>query len=365
MTRIGCVVVAALLFVGAGCKKDEGESAGKMTEKEVKPPETKPPEPPPPETKPARKAPTTGEEVAAQYKECWGYFNDKKWDDFKACFAPDFVGEQVDSGTPPYKGPEGAATEAQAMATAFPDAKGEQQLTLVNGKKVVSITNFTGTHEGTLKGPAGDIPATHKKLNLPTAHLVEINDQGLAVKEWFIMDGGAFMGQLGLLPPNVPFRAEAAAWPEKQVVVAKNDDAEKKNVEMIQTAIDTVFGKHDAAAAKKVFADSLVWSEAAMPKDMSQKQMLDSLKDFFVGFPDAKMEITDRWGAGEYVVQAGTMSGTNTGKMKTMPANKTGKKMTLHFIEIDHVKDGKIDKGWLFYNGGAMAQQLGLMPPPK
>jgi predicted ester cyclase len=364
MTKIGCVVLASLLAVGAGCKKDEkkdeAETSGKMASKETKdtakPDEAKP-------TRPARKAPTTGEEVAALYQECWSYYNDKKWDDFKSCFADNVVVEQVDSGMEPRKGPDGAIADAKVFADAFPDSKGEQQLVLVNGNNIWSITHFTGTHTGPLKSPMGEIPPTQKTLSIPIAHGIEFDAEGRSIHEWVVMDGTSMMGQLGLLPPGVPFRASVDSWPEKQIVVAKNDDTEKRNVDAYNKGVE-MFNKHDVKAMDASAADGLVWNEMAMPKAMDKKEMSKGAKDMFAGFPDMKLTPTTVWGAGDYVVAVGTMSGTNTGKMTMMPLDKTGKKMDMHFVEIDHfAADGKLDKAWLFYNGAAMAQQLGMMPP--
>jgi steroid delta-isomerase-like uncharacterized protein len=366
MVKIRCVVLASLLAVGAGCKKDEkkdeGESAGKMASKETQ--DTAKPDMPAPDQKPARKAPTTGEEVAALYQQCWGHYNDKKWDDFRGCFADSVVVEQLDSGMEPRKGIDGAQADAKVFADAFPDSKGEQQLVLVNGKNIWSITHFTGTHTGTLKSPMGEIPATQKKLSIPIAHGIEFDDQGLATHERVIMDGTSMMGQLGLVPPGTPFRASVDAWPEKQIVVAKNDETEKRNVDAYNKGIET-FNAHDVKAMGASAADDLVWNEMAMPKAVDKKEMIKGAKDMFAGFPDMKITPTSVWGAGDYVVAFGTMSGTNTGKMTGMPLDKTGKKVELHFVEIDHfTADGKLDKAWLFYNSAAMAQQLGLVPPP-
>jgi hypothetical protein len=47
-----------------------------------------------------------------------------------------------------------------------------------------------------------------------------------------------------------------------------------------------------------------------------------------------------------------------------MKLEKTGKKFTGAFVEVDHWTGGKVDKAWLFMDSTGMAAQLGLMPPP-
>src|SRR5437764_3328030 len=59
-----------------------------------------------------------------------------------------------------------AATEyAMAWLRAFPDARITVHNELVDGDWVVQEFSFTGTHDGTLMSPAGEIRATHKTLN--------------------------------------------------------------------------------------------------------------------------------------------------------------------------------------------------------
>jgi predicted ester cyclase len=77
-----------------------------------------------------------------------------------------------------------------------------------------------------------------------------------------------------------------------------------------------------------------------------------------------KITPTSVWGAGDYVVATGKIAGTNDGDMKAMKLKKTGKKVDMSWLEIDRFKDGKLAEGWLFYDGMAFANQLGLVPPP-
>ena len=45
-------------------------------------------------------------ERASWYQECWGHFNNKAWDGFKACYADTVESDQVDSGQPHARGLE-------------------------------------------------------------------------------------------------------------------------------------------------------------------------------------------------------------------------------------------------------------------
>ena len=93
------------------------------------------------------------------------------------------------------------------------------------------------------------------------------------------------------------------------------------------------------------------------------KQATDSLSQIWKGFPDVKLTINGIWGAGDYVVLNGVMTGTNTGPFLPMKINKTGKAINVPMMEIDRLADGKIAETWLFYDGGMFASQL-MGPPP-
>jgi predicted ester cyclase len=95
-----------------------------------------------------------------------------------------------------------------------------------------------------------------------------------------------------------------------------------------------------------------------------KKAFLTGLPGMFKAFSDLKITNDTSWAAGDYVVSTGTWAGTNDGDIKEMKLKKTGKKVSLPFVEITEFKDGKISKNWIFYDGMQFAVQLGLVPAP-
>ena len=85
-----------------------------------------------------------------------------------------------------------------------------------------------------------------------------------------------------------------------------------------------------------------------------------SLKELFTSFPDVKITPVTMWAAGDYVVVTGTFEGTNLGDIPSMGVKKTGKKMSAHFFELFKLENSLTRHDWLFYNGAAIAAQLGL-----
>jgi ketosteroid isomerase-like protein len=304
----------------------------------------------------------TAEQSVDWYKKCWEHFNTKAWDSFQNCYAADATSESVDSGQPPAKGRAAIIEAAKAAVAPNPDVRGELQLVLASGQHLVSVALWKGTHTAPLPGPGGkEIPATGKTFGFLMAHTVELDPGRTAVQvDADYVDAGTLLGQLGL--SKAPVRkaiASGAAAPT--VVIARNDEAEASNVAAIQSQIEAI-NKHDLKAMAATMADNFVLHEIAMPADIDKKQDLANLTELLKGFGDFKLTASEVYGAGDYVVVAGTFEGTNTGPMPSMGLKKkTDKHASGRYLEIFRLENRKVAEDWLFYNGAAWAAQLGLM----
>lgn len=320
--------------------------------------------PPPPAASPSAPptpAPMTAEQSVDWYKKCWELFNTKAWDRFQNCYAPDATSESVDSGQTPAKGRAAIIEAAKATVAPNPDVHGELQLVLANGPHLLSVALWKGTHSADMPGPGGKpIPATGKKFGFLMAHTVELDAGRTAVQaDADYVEVGTFLGQLGISKAPVrPVMESGAAAPT--VAIAKNDDAEAKNVAAIQAQLEA-FNKHDLKGLAGVMADNYTLHEIAQPADLDKKKDLISLNEMFKGFGDVKLTASQVYGAGDYVVVIGTFEGTNTGPMPSMGLKKkSDKHVVTRYIEIYRLENGKVAEDWLFYNGAAFAAQLGL-----
>ena len=315
--------------------------------------------------------PVTDQDRVQWYQDCWNDFNAHKWDDFKKCYADNATSAQGGYGKADLTGPDAIVAGSQDFAKSFPDGMGEPQLILVNGNKIASLYVVKGTNSGPLKAPDGkEMPPTNKKFGLLVGHYIEsgpaANSETVGgairslrvVKEVAVMDGGTLANQLGLSKnPARPVMDKGAAMP--QVVIAKNDDTERKNVELDKAAAEA-FTKHDLAAADSFLADDVVTHDMTSPKDLTKKENSDMSKQFMTAFSDAKLNISSMWGAGDYVAVIGIFEGTNDGDFPAMQLKKTGKKVSLPFIGIDRFEGGKIKENWLIFDTAAFAAQLGM-----
>lgn len=311
--------------------------------------------------------PMTGKDLADKYIKCNQMIEAGKMDDFKStCVEADFVGHEVDQGD--IKGVDQLTGMFAAMKKGFPDFKEQPQLVLVNGRNIMAVDLSTGTNSGPLAMPGmPEMPATNKKVGTLFFHRLAIDDANKATEEWAFEDPVTFMGQLGQLPPPPKGPATRPAtdkgWDGAPIiVVAADNDTEKKNLEVVKN-LDDAFAAHKVDAMLALLADDFVESDQAEAQDIKGKKDAEkSIKDFIKAFPDIKTTSDGMWAAGDYVVETGVMEGTNTGDLG--PMKKTGKKMSVHYAEVSKLKDGKVTNLWRFRNGMAAAVQLGLMKPP-
>jgi predicted ester cyclase len=301
--------------------------------------------------------PSTPEAFAQWYQECWDGFNLSKWDDFKKCYAANASSQQIGYGKFSVTGPEAIVKASEDFFRTFPDARGEGQLILVSGNHLTSIYLLKGTNTGPLFGPDGKLlPGRNQKIGLFFGHSIEVDSDVRVAKEIGIMDGITLETQMGFLKNRGRPLAEIGV-PAPIIVIAKNDEMEMKNVET-ETAQLAAWNKHDQAAVDMYEADDYVLHDLTQPDDSNKMQTDQMNKTYWKGFSDAKINATTIWGAGNYVSVVGTFEGTNDGDFAPGNAKKTGKKITLPFIDIFRFDVGKIAEEWLFFDSASLLTQL-------
>lgn len=120
--------------------------------------------------------------------------------------APDIVATAP--GGVKLTGPQVVKEYNQTFITAFPDARIDAKKIIVQGRTVVVEGVFSGTNNGTLKTPMGDIPATGRKVSGEFIQIFEI-DRGLVKRNHLMYDQVDLMTQLGMAPTTQPAATKA------------------------------------------------------------------------------------------------------------------------------------------------------------
>lgn len=111
--------------------------------------------------------------------------------------APDI--ELTSPGDIKVNGPQAAKEYNQHWVRAFPNARVEAKQIFSQGNTVIVEGVFTGTHDGTLKTPMGDVPATGRKVKGDFVQIFEV-DRGLVRRNHLMFDQVQLMTQLGMAP---------------------------------------------------------------------------------------------------------------------------------------------------------------------
>lgn len=349
------MVVAALCLAGA-CKKDKDKSGDKTPDKTATGKTTEPTKTPPPAP-----AELTQEALARRVTECYAADNAHEWDKLAACYAPATHIESVDMvpPIPPTKTPEATVELSKAYAAGFPDGKYTPQLTLINGKKSAVVALAAGTNTGEMMG----MKPTGKPVSLLYIQTATWNDKGQMTRGRVLFDQATMLAQLGIAPSkDAP--AEAKPFDAAEVVMAKNDDAEKANLAAVQTCSGALSaGKLDEALA--MIADDVTFhyvpsKEVVEGKDAYKK----SLEQFMGMSDDMKMEVKSAWAAGDWVVAETSGTGTLKADMPGAKGSK-GKAFNQSYVELMKLEDGKIAQHWVFANNLKFAADVGLVDPAK
>ena len=115
----------------------------------------------------------------------------------RATFSDDVVLEAP--GDVRLEGADAATEYAMGWLKAFPDAKLSLADELFDGECSVQRFTFEGTHQATLSGPGGEIPATNRSLSGRGLQMFRIRD-GKITEQQLYFDQMQVLTQLGVMP---------------------------------------------------------------------------------------------------------------------------------------------------------------------
>ncbi|GAC1475766.1 MAG: hypothetical protein NVS9B11_10310 [Candidatus Dormibacteraceae bacterium] len=121
--------------------------------------------------------------------------------------APDI--EATAPGDVQLRGPQAVKEFNSNWVKAFPDARVETKNIFTAGNTVIVEGIFTGTHDGNLQTPTGNVPATGRKVRGEFVQIFEV-DRGLVKRDRLIFDQVQLMTQLGMAPAAPNQTAKAA-----------------------------------------------------------------------------------------------------------------------------------------------------------
>ena len=122
-------------------------------------------------------------------------YNEKNWDKVKAGVVPGLVYDEPATDRK-VQGVDEVLAVWKGWAAALPDSKATFHSEMASGNTVVLEMTWKGTHKGTLKTGAREIPATGKPIELRSCQIIEVADDKVkSVRHYF--DMGTMLRQIG------------------------------------------------------------------------------------------------------------------------------------------------------------------------
>ncbi len=134
----------------------------------------------------------------------------------------------------------------------------------------------------------------------------------------------------------------------------------ERNKAVVRRFVEEVQNKKDFAVYDELNDPEFVNLSAppGIPPDREGGKMF--LGGFLSAFPDSHVTIDDMIAEGDRVVTKKTFTGTHTGDLGDIPA--TGNRVTVQYVDILRLRDGKIIEHWLCMDQLSFLQQLGAVP---
>lgn len=118
----------------------------------------------------------------------------------------------------------------------------------------------------------------------------------------------------------------------------------EQNKQVVIKFNNEFFGKGNTDITKDVFAENFVNHSAPPNAPTNVGPMVKFITDFHHGFSDISVDIQEIFGEGDKVCVRKTITATHTGEFTGKQA--TGKKIVMHIMDIEVLKDGKITDRW-------------------
>ncbi|HEX2111581.1 MAG TPA: ester cyclase [Gaiellaceae bacterium] len=142
---------------------------------------------------------------------------------------------------------------------------------------------------------------------------------------------------------------------------AEGQSESERNKAVVRRFIEEVQNKKNMDLFDELNAPDFVNLSAppGMPSDREGGRMF--LGGFLSAFPDSQVTIDDMIAEGDRVVTKKTFTGTQTGDLPGIPAS--GNSVSIQYVDILRLRDGKIIEHWLCMDQLSFLQQLGAIPP--
>jgi steroid delta-isomerase-like uncharacterized protein len=141
--------------------------------------------------------------------------------------------------------------------------------------------------------------------------------------------------------------------------------SEQENIRAASSFFDA-WNSGDLSKSAQFEANDMQAEAPGAPAPLNREQNRAYNQNFLTAFPGSKFEVVLTVAQGDYVVINWTITGKHNGPLvspsgTTIPP--TGKVSTLTGSTTSLIKNGKVVRGWTYFDMASLLTQLGLLPP--
>jgi steroid delta-isomerase-like uncharacterized protein len=238
----------------------------------------------------------------------------------------------------------------------FPDLKAAAARVYQGEDVVVVEWAAAGTNDGEFFGAP-----THKKTAVWGCDLLWLAEDGRIKREDTFRDDLTIMQQLGKAPGRP---RELGAWPEggPRWLADAGAAATRDRIEMMKRTWPTAWTTHDSKAYGALLNEDCEHDDMSTAVDYKGRAaLLKELDGYVASLPDLRVTIDRAWAFDSNVVVAEfTLTGTMKGRIG--PFRPTNKEVVMHGLDIDELRDGKLQRAITYSNGLEFLAAVGAIP---
>ena len=135
----------------------------------------------------------------------------------------------------------------------------------------------------------------------------------------------------------------------------------EQNKAIVRRVFDEIVNKGRMSAADELLAADYVNHNFPAPAPGAEGFKLVTTM-FRTAFPDIVVTLEDELAEGDKVVTRGRFEGTHKGEFMGIPA--TGRRVSIKYLDIWRLENGKCKENWVQMDLLGLMQQMGVIPAP-
>jgi steroid delta-isomerase-like uncharacterized protein len=134
---------------------------------------------------------------------------------------------------------------------------------------------------------------------------------------------------------------------------------DENNSRVMRRAFVEIMERGNIEAIDELFASDFAGHDTS-DKMFGREEFREGVDAILAAFSDRQVEIADQVVGGDKVATRWKATGVHSGEFNSIPA--TGRHVSLTWISIDRIADGKIIESWEVTDAAGLLRQLGVLP---